>query len=78
MSAEPVNDGMTSGSHINRAVTLGVVVRDGITKKGNALLALLMIIAEIIGAALGVIIALSGTHYVGDGDRYMSKMHPNL
>jgi len=65
---------MTSGSHINPAVTLGVVVRDGITKKGNFLLAILMIVAEIVGAAVGVLIALLGTHNVAKGSSY----NPNL
>ena len=47
---------MISGSHINPAVTLGVLIRDGIKKKGNVALAIYMIIAQIVGAALGVCI----------------------
>lgn len=54
---------MTSGSHVNPAVTIGVLIRDGIKKQGNVKLALIMIIAQIAGGFMGCLIAYSGTHY---------------
>jgi len=46
--------GNVSGGHFNPAVTMGVYFKEG--KKSNTGFALMIILAEFVGAALGVLI----------------------
>ena len=56
--------GVISGGHFNPAVTLGVLVREGHDKfKENIPFAAAIICAQVIGAAVGVIIAWVGMYH---------------
>ena len=53
-----INTGHVSGAHFNPAVTIGVLINTGITY-ANILFAVQIIIAELIGASLGVLFVYS-------------------
>ena len=57
--------GEVTGGHFNPAVTLGVLIREGFGRGkcngGNILFAGMIIVAEVVGAILGVCIVRAGT-----------------
>ena len=50
--------GNVSGGHFNPAVTLGVLVKDGLDKvTANMIFAVMIIFAQLVGASIGVCLA---------------------